>query len=37
MKTGGRLTSKELYRVIWHGSFPALALNEAWLEKAGDM
>jgi len=28
MNTGGRLTLKELYRVIWRGSFPVMALND---------
>jgi len=27
-RTGGRLPLRELYRLIWRGSFPAIALNE---------
>ena len=27
--TGSKLSLKELYRLIWRGSFPAVALNEA--------
>lgn len=26
--TGGKLTLKELYRLIWRGAFPAIALND---------
>ncbi len=29
LRTGGRLPLRELYRLIWRGSFPAIALNEA--------
>jgi hypothetical protein len=29
MGMGGQLTLKELYRLIWRGAFPAIALNEA--------
>ena len=28
LKTGGRLTLKELYRLIWRGSYPAVALDK---------
>lgn len=28
-KTGGKLSLKELYRLIWRGAFPAIALNDA--------
>ena len=28
IKTGGKLTLKELYRIIWRGSFPVMALND---------
>ena len=28
ISTGGRLTLKELYRLIWRGSFPAVALDD---------
>lgn len=28
MKAGGKLTLKELYRIIWRGSFPAMALSD---------
>jgi predicted AAA+ superfamily ATPase len=28
IKTGGKLSVKELYRLIWRGSFPAIALNK---------
>lgn len=27
-KTGGKLSLKELYRLIWRGAFPAIALND---------
>jgi predicted AAA+ superfamily ATPase len=29
LSTGGKLTLKELYRLIWRGAFPAIALNDA--------
>jgi len=28
LKTGGRLTLKELYKIIWRGSLPAIVLNK---------
>ena len=28
LSTGGKLTLKELYRLIWRGAFPAIALND---------
>lgn len=28
LESGGRLTLRELYRLIWRGSFPAIALND---------